>query len=67
MPLEPYYRKPIKIIKILCTPVTFGAEAVVFLLNPRYDSGRTHPYHPNRARFIFPVVLSTAGQLRIPR
>ena len=23
----------------------------VLKLNPRYDSGRTHPYHPNRARF----------------
>jgi hypothetical protein len=24
----------------------------VLYLNPRYDSGRTHPYHPNRARFF---------------
>ncbi len=24
--------------------------------NPRYDSGRTHPYHPKRARFSFFVV-----------
>src|SRR5579859_5644871 len=27
---------------------------VVFWTYPRYDSGRTHPYHPKRARFFIP-------------
>jgi hypothetical protein len=35
--------------------VTSGYMDVVFYLNPRYDSGRTHPYHPNRARFFLVV------------
>src|ERR1035437_7119818 len=33
--------------KYLAQPVTSSAACAVFLLNPRYDSGRTHPYHPN--------------------
>src|ERR1035437_8787969 len=28
-------------------PVTSSVTNVVFFLNPRYDSGRTHPYQPN--------------------
>ena len=28
-------------------------EAIVIYLNPRYDSGRTHPYHPIMRPLIF--------------
>src|ERR1019366_439162 len=33
--------------RICCQAVTSPVTDVVFFLNPRYDSGRTHPYHPN--------------------
>src|SRR5262245_35219797 len=28
-------------------------KRVVFLVYPRYDSGRTHPYHPSAPAFLF--------------
>src|SRR5437870_5728892 len=46
--------------------VTKLAATSSYIANPRYDSGRTHPYHPICAR-LFSVRCERSGErLRIP-
>src|SRR5579885_2885974 len=37
---------------LFCKLCNVARNPVALQLNPRYDSGRTHPYHPMSARFL---------------